>query len=198
MPKPLFKKIKLEVIKEQVEQATSFQSLLQQIGYIQTNDQRIINNLSLYLSENNIDYSHLKQKDENKTIICKYCKIEKPITEYYSSNGKTRHVCKDCVRAEQRNIYKDKQNQINNIKKNHKCAKCGDDRYYLIDFHHINPNEKDFSISEKPSLKLESLLKEIEKCIPLCSNCHREFHFLEREKSLSINEYLNGEVGELA
>ena len=72
------------------------------------------------------------------------------------------------------------------------CKKCGCSKHYLIDFHHINPAEKDFSISENSHAKFETLLKEIEKCIPLCSNCHREFHYFEKTQGITLIDYLNG------
>lgn len=37
---------------------------------------------------------------------------------------------------------------------------------------------------------LSKTLEEIEKCIPLCANCHREFHYLEKENNITIDEYL--------
>ena len=36
----------------------------------------------------------------------------------------------------------------------------------------------------------KTMKKEIEKCIVLCNNCHSEFHYLEREKNITIQEYL--------
>ena len=78
------------------------------------------------------------------------------------------------------------------LKKTMPCKKCGCQKHYLIDFHHIDPAEKNFTISKNPHAKFETLLKEIEKCIPLCSNCHREFHYLEKEQGITLIEYLNG------
>lgn len=52
----------------------------------------------------------------------------------------------------------------------------GEDRWWVLDFHHTSPDEKEGSISnlvDSPN-KLE---KELEKCIVLCSNCHRDLHF---------------------
>jgi predicted HNH restriction endonuclease len=33
--------------------------------------------------------------------------------------------------------------------------------------------------------------EELKKCIPLCSNCHRDFHYLEKKDGISIDEYVN-------
>jgi len=59
------------------------------------------------------------------------------------------------------------------------CNKCGEDDKACLDFHHKNPNEKDGSMNEavKNTWAKEKILKEINKCIILCSNCHRKLHF---------------------
>ena len=57
-----------------------------------------------------------------------------------------------------------------------KCERCGYDKTYeALQFHHINPSEKDFTISGK-SYSLERLKKEVDKCIMVCANCHIEIH----------------------
>ena len=71
--------------------------------------------------------------------------------------------------------------------------KCGCNKFYLIDFHHINPSEKEYNISDNSHAKFETLLKEIEKCIPLCSNCHREFHYLNEHNGITLEQYLHAE-----
>jgi predicted HNH restriction endonuclease len=59
-----------------------------------------------------------------------------------------------------------------------KCIKCGYDKYIeVLEFHHRNPNEKEFSISKSGYCRSwERVSKEIKKCDLLCANCHREIH----------------------
>lgn len=53
----------------------------------------------------------------------------------------------------------------------HLREKC----YDVYDFHHVNPLVKEFSIS-KNAKSFTSLKNELDKCILLCSNCHRKRH----------------------
>jgi len=59
-----------------------------------------------------------------------------------------------------------------------KCTKCGYSKYpEVLEFHHKDPSEKDFSISRKGHCRSwQRVSKEIEKCDLLCANCHREVH----------------------
>lgn len=59
-----------------------------------------------------------------------------------------------------------------------KCQICGYSRYIgALEFHHLNPNEKDFGISARGYTRnLNSVKAELDKCICVCSNCHREIH----------------------
>ena len=60
-----------------------------------------------------------------------------------------------------------------------KCAICGleDECLNIYDFHHINPDEKDFTISDGAFCgSWEKLVEELKKGTLLCSNCHRRVH----------------------
>lgn len=127
------------------------------------------------------------------TKKCSKCGKELPLTEYYSrGNGKLRSECKDCHKNYVKGKYKERKNIVNDIKISQKCAKCGENRAYVLDFHHKDPSIKDSTIARltSNSNKLEDIQREIEKCIVLCSNCHREFHYLEFSKGITIEEYL--------
>ena len=57
-----------------------------------------------------------------------------------------------------------------------KCENCGYNTCIdALEFHHKDPNEKDFTISGK-SWSFEKLKIESDKCILVCSNCHKEIH----------------------
>lgn len=46
-----------------------------------------------------------------------------------------------------------------------------------LDFHHIDESQKDFGISSKGYTRSwESVQQELDKCILVCANCHREIH----------------------
>lgn len=44
-----------------------------------------------------------------------------------------------------------------------------------FDFHHLDPMEKDFSISDRMT-SFEAIVRELAKCVLLCARCHREVH----------------------
>jgi len=71
---------------------------------------------------------------------------------------------------------------IDDYKKNHSCPKCNEDRYFCLDFHHLNPENKKFNIAQSYKLgySRKTIEKEIEKCILLCRNCHQHLHYLEK------------------
>lgn len=134
---------------------------------------------------------------------CTKCKIEKSETEFFFKNklsGKLHSYCKECKRELDRNSYKKEGNErakkirhnaIESIKRakeyvrlykqNSKCSKCGDDRWYVLDFHHLYDKKDNISflVSKGPSIK--KIENEIQKCIVLCSNCHREVHYLNKK-----------------
>lgn len=60
-----------------------------------------------------------------------------------------------------------------------KCCICGYDAIEeALDFHHVNPEEKEFGIGDSNAVTkaLEKQLIEIKKCILVCANCHRGIH----------------------
>ncbi len=59
-----------------------------------------------------------------------------------------------------------------------KCQTCGYSKCIeALEFHHADSSEKDFSISEKGYTRSwKRVREELDKCILVCANCHREIH----------------------
>lgn len=161
-------------------------------------------------------------------MVCKKCGIDKPITEFYKDSkmkSGVRTTCKACVIEKQRQYYLKNTNAVKEYHKRHykgyrdkqrkadaeynervyslktPCAKCGDDRLFIVDFHHIEPSEKSFNIYRKSAKTNFSLIEEeAKKCVCLCRNCHGEFHHLYGQRPKNgrecLEEYLGRKVGE--
>jgi len=58
------------------------------------------------------------------------------------------------------------------------CAICGYNKCAnALEFHHKNSDTKDFGISAKGYTRSwEKVKAELDKCVLLCANCHRELH----------------------
>lgn len=68
------------------------------------------------------------------------------------------------------------------IKSKLKCEQCECDHIACLQFHHLNPNEKEINISMAihNGWRKDRILKEMEKCKVLCSNCHFILHWDEK------------------
>ena len=65
------------------------------------------------------------------------------------------------------------------LKTNLKCAKCSENHNATLEFHHRKPHTKEKAIHKMldDGLSTKRILKEMEKCIVLCSNCHKKEHY---------------------
>ena len=60
------------------------------------------------------------------------------------------------------------------------CADCnGVFPEVCMDFHHINPNEKDqhYNNGQLKCWSMKRIVEELDKCVVLCANCHRIRHY---------------------
>jgi len=75
---------------------------------------------------------------------------------------------------------------LNNIKMTKKCSMCGQsfpDCPKVLDFHHTGKDPKNRGVGRMTtrSMPEKLILAEIEKCVPLCANCHRRVHARRRQ-----------------
>lgn len=102
--------------------------------------------------------------------LCKHCG-EKDPEKFYQ---KMKTTCNKChgLQIEKKRVQK----RIDGIEyKGGKCERCGYNKYRgALEFHHKDPTQKDpLGLRAYNS---ERFLAEIDKCMLLCANCHREIH----------------------
>lgn len=62
-----------------------------------------------------------------------------------------------------------------------KCEICGYNKCIAaLEFHHKDPSQKEFRLGDGYGRTFEDFLKEVDKCMLICANCHAELHYLER------------------
>jgi len=99
------------------------------------------------------------------------------------SGRQTKYCCRKCKNA---NLVgypsiKKKRHSRKLILIEYKGGKCEICQYSknraCLHFHHKDPSEKEFNISNKTDRRsIENLKREVDKCLLLCANCHSELH----------------------
>jgi hypothetical protein len=132
------------------------------------------------LKTNGVCYKNQTKKEYNGFRYCPMCGEDKKLDDFYSRRGQKgmSTYCKVCTNKH----TLDRQKSIKKkalIYKGGCCEVCGYSKCEsALEFHHLNPNEKDFNISSIRQLSnfTEKIKNELDKCILVCSNCHREIH----------------------
>lgn len=113
----------------------------------------------------------------------------------YSHKGTEKHCCKFCGEVDPNNFYGAKKTECKPCfnkksitrRRSHKsravellggkCSICSYNKYIgALEFHHTDPTQKDMTVAGSGK-KWETIKKEVEKCILVCANCHRELHY---------------------
>lgn len=134
----------------------------------------------------------------SKKVCCR-CKEEKE-EEDFTFKNKSQNIrnktCKKCFIEIRKNWYNKNKlkviQKINSNKNKNKlwfedykkklvCSNCGENHIACLDFHHLDPNKKELSITAiaRNTYSIKRIMEEINKCIVLCSNCHRKLHYNE-------------------
>ena len=99
---------------------------------------------------------------------CRICK-----KNYQGGHRQSKGICSSCRVSESR---RNKKTELIDYKGG-KCVICNYDKcQQVLQFHHKNPNEKEFALANASTLDLEKLKIEVDKCILVCANCHGEIH----------------------
>lgn len=115
------------------------------------------------------------QKPKTGVVKCVQFECElcgKPCT-YKLNSYKGKRVCFSCKSNHRRKEVKEK--SIAYL--GGECQRCGYSKSSsALQFHHRDPDEKDFQIAGNHCRSWETIQRELDKCDLLCSNCHCEVH----------------------
>lgn len=119
---------------------------------------------------------------------CSGCGLEKPDNEFYWKNRnhtKLNSKCKLCSNARMTQLRRERYKKVQNYKSSVGCKICGEKRPWVLDLHHREGEKKERNISDmlRKNISWEKILKELTKCDVLCANCHRDYHYNNKEKS---------------
>jgi hypothetical protein len=109
---------------------------------------------------------------------CRICK-----KNYLGGHRQYKDICASCRVSESRR--KKKAALIDY--KGGKCLICSYDKcQQVLQFHHKDPNEKEFAKANSGTSDFDRLKTEVDKCILVCANCHGEIH----AGLVDINKYI--------
>jgi hypothetical protein len=121
-----------------------------------------------------------EQTPENISGLCLFCK--KPIdNSNHKTSIRTQYCSDKCMHKyiTYKKRYGRKKILLDIM--GGKCSICGYNKCLdALEFHHIDPKEKDKKLGNMMQMKWETILEESKKCILVCANCHREIHFKTR------------------
>lgn len=142
----------------------------------------------------------LTSSHESNYKTCSQCKVSKPISEFnfrYKAAGVHHSYCKECGKRSTRNHYRKNKRQYldRNVRsflkrrelvrqiKSRACADCNIQYpFYVMDFDHREGEIKEYELNRIDRITMRALLREIEKCDVVCSNCHRVRTYKRRIK----------------
>lgn len=109
-------------------------------------------------------------KKDGLQQYCRNCTKSYAREGYLNNPNRKKDVRKQAL------IARDKSKELIAKEKNKGCSVCDEKEHCCLEFHHLNPSEKDYNVASMIGLSLTSLAKEINKCVVLCSNCHKKVH----------------------
>lgn len=117
-------------------------------------------------------------------MYIKFCEI---CGNKFDTDSLSRKYCYDCSGESSRTKYDTRKHQKTILRRSMKrqaikmlggkCSICGYSKCIdALEFHHVNPKEKDFKLGSGNTMSWDEYKKEVKKCILVCSNCHKEIH----------------------
>ncbi len=119
---------------------------------------------------------------------CKKCDTTKGADKFYRRRKGTdlSSYCKPCSNTQ--TVERQRAFKLKCIEyKGGSCSRCGYNKYAgALEFHHMDPTKKDITIAKMRLTSFSQKVKsELDKCILVCANCHREVHWEQKLSALS-------------
>jgi len=105
--------------------------------------------------------------------------ISKSTLTKYADNKRVKYTDEERKEINYNRVrdYRQKLKERSITYKGGECEECGYKKCNgALEFHHLDPNEKDFGVGQYSTLSWDKIKKELDKCIMVCANCHREIH----------------------
>ena len=156
-----------EILKKQINKGNSSRKIAESLGKSQTT-------VRYWLKKHNLKTNILY----NKPHLCEDCGEVDPNNFYTGQKQK----CKKCHNQRTANDCKNKRIKAIELLGG-SCQHCGYDKCSsALEFHHIDPTTKDVNFGNMRRWSFSKIKKELDNCILLCANCHREEHERLRQK----------------
>lgn len=132
--------------------------------------------VSYWIKKHGLKTNFMLLKDTEVGPLIKECRTCKVILNKTNRPLGRGNICRTCKSKDDVERRKRKKNEAI-IERGGKCNVCGYDKTpSALEFHHIDPDSKEKAPNELMSLSLKKQKEELDKCILLCANCHREVH----------------------
>jgi len=121
-----------------------------------------------------LDFSKNHNAKDGLYSWCKPCNRVKARALY----ARKSHVYKACAKKHRIAVSKELRAQLLVIKAKYGCAFCEEKEICTLEFHHVNPR-KDAggrAVSHAVSRGRGVFIREVNKCVVLCANCHKKVH----------------------
>lgn len=164
-----------DITKEQLKTALLKHKLQKDVAKeLNTYPSRLSYLIKLYNLEEFAPNRNFRIKKTNP--LCRICG-ETDSSKFYKTSLA---VCKKCKPIQVKINRQSFRKQLIDYKGG-KCIVCGYSKIYALDFHYVDATKKDFQLVTKMYRKRkdyieEDIKKELDKCVLLCANCHREYH----------------------
>jgi hypothetical protein len=127
-----------------------------------------IERLKEFYKENSIEET-MKEFGVGRSTVTKYGENKKFIFDNDDERRKSNYIRTKTFRRR----TKEKAVEY----KGGKCVICEYNKCIsALEFHHLDPSKKDFTLSKNMCTAWDKIKDELDKCILVCANCHREIH----------------------